>query len=93
MATNIKTEGSERPVKKIRRRAFPYDVHQLYDAISHWTNNVMKQQATMERIVTYMKAHYGVDEGLIDTYTYILGTINECIFCRKCDHPHAKVSR
>lgn len=61
---NNKTEGAERPVKKIRRRASPKDVHQLYDAISHWTNNVMRQQATMERIQTYMKGHFGVNEGM-----------------------------
>lgn len=62
---NIKTEGAERPVKKIRRRASPDEVHRLYDAISHWTNNVMRQQATMERIQTYMKGHFESLEGFI----------------------------
>jgi hypothetical protein len=72
---NNKTEGAERPVKKIRRRASPKDVHQLYDAISHWTNNVMRQQATMERIQTYMKGHFGANEGMIHLRISVLKII------------------
>jgi hypothetical protein len=61
---NKKTDGGERPVKKPRRRASPKDLHQLYDAISYLTNDVYRQQATIERIQSFMKNHFGVNEGL-----------------------------
>lgn len=67
-----KVEGGERPVKKPRRRATPKDLHQIYDAISHWTNDVMRQQATIERIQAYLKSHFGRSEGLTILHLFLV---------------------
>jgi len=65
-----KTEKAEkdpavRPVMKVRRRAPPADVHRIFDSISYMTSDVIRQQATQERIQMYMRTRFGTSEGLI----------------------------
>ncbi|XP_059486513.1 zinc finger MYND domain-containing protein 11-like isoform X2 [Neocloeon triangulifer] len=59
-------EAAQRPIKKVRRRCGPLEAHQVFDAISFWTSDIMRQQATQERIQTFLKSRYQHDEETVN---------------------------
>ncbi|CAB3360904.1 Hypothetical predicted protein [Cloeon dipterum] len=58
---NMENVGA-RPIRKVQRKSSTGELHQIWDAISYWTSDSMRQQPTQERIHSFLKARYGITE-------------------------------